>query len=230
VPLLEEGRTLRGIGEPIWAGRSDDELAECAWHESLINTAFSGAAGFSILCPYDTALLDSDVIDEARGTHPHVGPPEAIEASPHYRVDDRSCPEAVLSPVPEGVEWVAFDGDGHVELRRRVRGAAMAAGLSVDTADDAVLAVNEAVVNTVIHAGGSGRLRTWTDGCAFLCEIRDWGRIDDPLAGRRRPSTDQAGGRGLWLIHQLCDLVQVRRVGGEQAIRIRISPARPPIG
>src|SRR5205085_148847 len=123
LPLLEEGRTLRGIGEPIWVGCSGDELAECAWHQSLVNTAFAGAA------------------------------------------------------------------------------------------DDAVLVVHEAVVNTVLHAGGVGRLRTWTDGRGFLCEVRDGGRIDDPLAGRRRPSMDRAGGRGLWLIHQLCDLVQIRRVG-----------------
>ena len=170
------------------------------------------------------------MIEDARGTHPHVGPPQAIEANPHYRVDARPCPEAALSPVPTGSSGWPSTATAIGTCDARVRGAAMAAGLSADTADDAVLAVNEAVVNTVVHAGGSGRLRTWTEGGAFLCEVRDAGRIDDPLAGRRRPSVDQAGGRGLWLIHQVCDLVQVRRDGDEQAIRIRISPTRPPIG
>jgi hypothetical protein len=31
-----------------------------------------------------------------------------------------------------------------------------------------------------------------------------------PLAGRIRPEIDQASGHGLWLVNQLCDLVQVR--------------------
>src|SRR5581483_6641078 len=34
------GRTVRGIGEPIWAARSDVELIECQRHESLLNLAF----------------------------------------------------------------------------------------------------------------------------------------------------------------------------------------------
>src|SRR6478672_5909202 len=31
---------LRGIGEPIWAGRSAPVLAECQRHEALLNLAF----------------------------------------------------------------------------------------------------------------------------------------------------------------------------------------------
>src|SRR5947209_15693920 len=46
------GRRMRGIGEPIWAGRSPDELVECQHHESLLNLAFAGAPAFHLLCPY----------------------------------------------------------------------------------------------------------------------------------------------------------------------------------
>ncbi|HEX5574736.1 MAG TPA: MEDS domain-containing protein, partial [Gemmatimonadales bacterium] len=31
---------LRGIGEPIWPGRSAAEVVECQHHEALLNTAF----------------------------------------------------------------------------------------------------------------------------------------------------------------------------------------------
>ena len=43
--LVEEhaGRTLRGLGEPIWAGRSAAELEECHLHESLLNVALHEA-------------------------------------------------------------------------------------------------------------------------------------------------------------------------------------------
>src|SRR4051812_16458022 len=33
------GRPMRGIGEPIWADRSADELVECQCHEALLNMA-----------------------------------------------------------------------------------------------------------------------------------------------------------------------------------------------
>jgi anti-sigma regulatory factor (Ser/Thr protein kinase) len=222
-PLLSCGRTARGIGEPVWAGRSPDELTECAWHESLINMAFADADGFTLLCPYDTHGLEAEVIDEAHRTHPRVGPPEGIEDSPCFRADVRTCPDEALPPVPDGAEWVAFDHREHPALRRHVGAIATAAGLPGPSVEDVVVAVNEAVVNAVRHGGGSGRLCTWTRGSSFLCEIRDRGYITDPLAGRRRPTLAQVGGRGLWLMTQLCDLVQIRRVEQGQALRLHIS-------
>src|SRR6478736_3495514 len=35
----DSGRRLRGIGEPIWADRTPDELVECQRHEALLNVA-----------------------------------------------------------------------------------------------------------------------------------------------------------------------------------------------
>ena len=37
----EDGGGMRGIGEPIWAERALDELAECQLHEWLLNLAFA---------------------------------------------------------------------------------------------------------------------------------------------------------------------------------------------
>ena len=48
----------RGIGEPIWAGRSPAELVECQRHETLLNLAFAGVPAFWLLCPYDCEALD----------------------------------------------------------------------------------------------------------------------------------------------------------------------------
>ena len=48
-----------------------------------------------------------------------------------------------------------------------------------------------------------------------LAQLRDAGVITDPMAGRIRPSREQLGGRGLWFVNQLCDLVQIRSFAGQ---------------
>ena len=52
---------------------------------------------------------------------------------------------------------------------------------------------------------------------------RDSGRIEEPLAGRGRPTPDRASGRGLWLVNQLCDLVQMRVLPAGNVVRLRMS-------
>ncbi|MCZ9342699.1 ATP-binding protein, partial [Streptomyces sp. TRM76130] len=42
-----------------------------------------------------------------------------------------------------------------------------------------------------------------------VCEVRDAGRLADPLAGRRPAARDQRGGRGLLLVNLVSDLVRV---------------------
>jgi hypothetical protein len=39
------GARMRGFGEPIWAGRSAAEAAECRQHEALLNLAFATGSG-----------------------------------------------------------------------------------------------------------------------------------------------------------------------------------------
>jgi len=40
------------------------------------------------------------------------------------------------------------------------------------------------------------------------------------LAGRVRPSVAQPNGRGLWLVNQLCDLVQLRTLADGTVVRV----------
>ena len=63
----------------------------------------------------------------------------------------------------------------------------------------------------------------WEEDGTFLFEVRDGGRIDDPLAGRERPSDVRGGGRGLWLVNHLCDLVQVRSSQAGNVVRLHMS-------
>ena len=66
------------------------------------------------------------------------------------------------------------------------------------------------------HGGGEGTLSSGATPDAVICEVRDRGRIEDPLAGRVEPAAGAEGGRGLWMANQLCDLVQIRSFAGRR--------------
>ncbi len=46
--------------------------------------------------------------------------------------------------------------------------------------------------------------------------------IADPLAGRQRPAPDAPGGHGLWLVNQICDLVELRSGPAGTSIRMHM--------
>lgn len=55
----------------------------------------------------------------------------------------------------------------------------------------------------------------------LVAEIRDQGLLTDPLTGRRKPDPRAAtGGRGVWIMHQLCDLVEIR--AGAEGLVLRL--------
>jgi hypothetical protein len=53
-----------------------------------------------------------------------------------------------------------------------------------------------------------------------LVRERDVGHIHDPRAGWRVPDPDREGGRGLYQVNQLCDLVQLRSWAGGPELRL----------
>ena len=85
-----------------------------------------------------------------------------------------------------------------------------------------VLAVNEAAANALEYAEAPRSLRLWRQDCRVVAEVVARGRIDDPLAGMRRPDPRNVRGRGLWIVNQLCDLVQVRDDGVATAVRMHM--------
>jgi anti-sigma regulatory factor (Ser/Thr protein kinase) len=217
-----QGRRLRGIGEPIWAQRSPDELVECQRHEALLNLAFAGAEAFWLLCPYDVDALDSDVIEKAHRSHPTVVAGDEARRSETY--EDLGVVAAPFAePLPEpppGVDELPFAAGTLAVVRRLVEQRAKDAGLSAVQASDLVLVVNEAATNSVRHGGGEGVLRAWLTDDMLVFEVADAGAIADPLAGRERPGSGQSGGHGLWLCNQVCDLVQLRAFASGSVVRL----------
>jgi anti-sigma regulatory factor (Ser/Thr protein kinase) len=226
---VAEGRPFRGIGEPVWAGRSPAELEECRRHESLLNVAFAQGSSWQLLCPYDASALDDDVLDAARHNHAGIvdrGARNDSEAFTGPGVAARRALEGELpEPPPEAYE-VDFAIDDLPALRAIVGREADRSGLPGALAGDLVLAVSEVATNSVRHAGGQGQLRVWHDDTAVVCEVHDDGRIDEPLVGRSRPAPDRIDGHGLWLVNQLCDLVQIRSGDEGTVVRLRVGPAR----
>jgi anti-sigma regulatory factor (Ser/Thr protein kinase) len=82
------------------------------------------------------------------------------------------------------------------------------------------MAVNELATNAVKHAGSHGRLQMWEQGGELISQLQDAGHIADPLAGRHLPVATIHGGMGLWMVNQLCDLVEVRTRPGGTVIRL----------
>ncbi len=212
----------RFVGEPIWPGRSDPEAVEAMRHEALINMAFADAAA-TILCPYDTNGLDPAVVADAARTHPLLihGPDQ--RNSEHYMdpLHFWRADEWRLSTPPAVAERVVIDRD-LASTRAFVHGRARAFGLGDARCDDLVLAANEAVTNALIHGAEPRELRIWREGERVVCEVADAGQLKDPLTGRRRPSIDCLSGRGVWLINELCDLVELRPVVGGTRIRLHV--------
>ncbi len=225
-----EDRAMRGIGEPIWPGRSAVEIDECQRHESLLNVAFGATPALSLLCPYDSSRLDDDVLEAALACHPFLARDgESYANAACKEVAAPSSPFAgELSPRPEGSEALRFDRGALHRVRKLISVAAERAGLSASRGDDLVTAVSELAANSVLHGGGEGTLSLWLEADALVVEAEDLGCIEEPLVGRQRPAPTQEGGRGLWLVNQLCDLVQVRSGPEATAIRVRMDLSLQP--
>ncbi|WP_053851198.1 anti-sigma factor RsbA family regulatory protein [Streptomyces sp. NRRL B-24085] len=201
---------VRIVGEPVWAGRSAVEYPACLQHEALINTAFRGRA-VTVLCPYDTGRLDPQAVADAYATHPVVVDAGSGREERSGRYDAEGvharC-NAPLPPTPDAAAH-AFVADVLGDMRHFASDAAERFGLVRPRIDDLALAVAELTTNSVVHGGGSGRLRVWAEDGYVVCEVRDRGHLTDPLAGRRPPARDQLGGRGLLMVNLVADLVRL---------------------
>jgi anti-sigma regulatory factor (Ser/Thr protein kinase) len=216
------GSGLRGIGEPAFIGRRPAEFTECALHELLLNLAFDAGPAWDLLCPYDEAALPAEVCAAAVASHPVTLAETGLQHTEH--VDPEAIRTAFAAPLPsagKGVLRGRFGPGDTTAVRRTVVQFATSLGLTTDRVEDLALAAGELATNTIRHGGGSGTVTMWTEPGAAIIEFADAGRVDDPLVGRRRPTLEQEGGRGMYLVNQVCDLVQVRT--GAEGTTVRVT-------
>jgi anti-sigma regulatory factor (Ser/Thr protein kinase) len=217
------GRRIRYVGEPVWPSRTAAELREATRHEALINLAFA-AMDAVILCPYDISALDPAVIADARRTHSLLLSDGRHTASSWYAAQfqipsNRSAP----LPAPSGEAMSHTYRTNLSEVRALVYKQAKDAGLTESRANDLVLAVSEVAANTLRHTRSDGTLSIWHNQAEIVCEVHDEGTITDPMAGRRMPAPNASGGHGLWLVHQVCDLVELRSDSTGTTVRLHMA-------
>jgi anti-sigma regulatory factor (Ser/Thr protein kinase) len=131
-----------------------------------------------------------------------------------------------LSRPPDDAEVLRYRASLAV-VRQFTSARARRAGLPPRRVNDLVIAVAELAANTLAHTSGPGTLTLWVTDDEVICQVQDQGQIIDPLAGRVLPAPDaDGGGRGLWVVHQVCDLVEIRT--GTAGTTIRVHMRRAP--
>jgi anti-sigma regulatory factor (Ser/Thr protein kinase) len=215
------GRPVRFVTEPIWPGRSTAEMVEAIRHEALVDLAFAEISA-TIWCLYDGGHLDQPAIASAEQTHPVIVAggeprPSSRYAGPGIVPTHWDLP---LPPPPADVVALQYLNDLR-PVRERVASRASEADLPPGRAADLVLAASEVAANTLRHTSGSGTLRVWYTRDEIICQIEDSGQLADPLAGRRRAPAASSG-QGLWVVHQVCDLVELRTGQHDFTVRMHM--------
>jgi anti-sigma regulatory factor (Ser/Thr protein kinase) len=217
----QAGRRVRYISQPFWAGRSAAETAEVMRHEALVNLAFA-QADVSIVCLYDGAGLDSLVASAVEQTHPALYCRGQVCASTHYAGPGQVPPgfNRPLAPHSPPGTPLTYRHDLY-PVRAHVARCAREAGLTADRAGDLVIAANEVAANTLAHTAGGGTVQVWRNQDEVICQVQDTGQVTDPLAGRSRPVSDGSG-HGLWVVNQVCDLVEFRSGPNGTVVRMHM--------
>jgi anti-sigma regulatory factor (Ser/Thr protein kinase) len=203
------GQPVRCICEVMWPGRSAAELCEAVRHEALINLAFDTATA-TIVCPYDVTGLAAGAVGWAHSTHPAIRRNGRTESATGYAglgVVPAECEDSLPAP-PADAEVLGYETSLR-PIRRLVTSYGTALGMAAERITNLVIAAGEITANTLRHTGAGGTFWLWHTGEEIICQVQDQGWISDPLAGRRRRSPEDSG-HGLWVVNQVCDLVEIR--------------------
>ena len=198
----------------------------------MVNVAFAGVP-VAVMCPYDVSRLAPEVAANAARTHPLLHTADGTQDSPDYAAG--RIPRFPLSRPPARAQRFDYTSDLR-SVRASVSRYAQDAGLTADRLPDLVIAVGEVIANTLRHTSGGGTVCIWHTRSEVICQVSDTGHITDPLVGLRRPLGP--GGLGLWVVNQVCDLVELRTGKRGTTIRMHMSlapapdvaPAVPPAG
>jgi anti-sigma regulatory factor (Ser/Thr protein kinase) len=133
-----------------------------------------------------------------------------------------------LSAPPAGAVVLRYDRN-LTDVREFTAIQASRAGLSPDRVTDLVIAIAELAANTLAHTNGSGAVTFWATADEIIGQVQDQGYITDPLVGKVRPAPEApGGGRGLWLVHEVCDQVEIRTGQAGTTVRVHMRRSAEP--
>jgi anti-sigma regulatory factor (Ser/Thr protein kinase) len=100
-----------------------------------------------------------------------------------------------------------------------VRAYAIQAGLTPARADLLMLAVSELATNTLLYTSDGGLVEMRAEDGGVVCEVTDHGPVTCRTA-RSMPPADASSGRGLAIVHLVCDDVAMRTEGARTVVRL----------
>jgi len=203
-----DGRHSTGVRETGFGALSTAARAEVAFADYLLNDPSLHSWPLSVVCLFDDSDSDDDLLRTMQQGHSIFGD---ADANPLFAPELAATVYAELPEEgPDDAHRMTVTAGRLSQTRAFVRTVGSGFGLRGDRLDDLVLAANEIVTNSMRYGGGRADVAVWTDEPSVICEVRDRGFVRDPMAGRIAPPPSATSGRGLWLVNQLCDLVQLR--------------------
>ena len=223
-------RRVRIVSQLVWPGRTADESLACAQLEALANAAFEGHQ-VTELCLYDADRLDEDVLVDAHATHPLLWRSGSVHRSTAYAPDEVlvRCNQP-LPANPGAVTYMVRKSEDLRPARSFAVDYAGWVGLSEDGIEDLQLIATELATNSLMYTNGACRLAFWRHDDHLVCEARDGGRFDNPLAGCLDPGPAGPASRGLFLVNAMSDLVRTYTTTTGTTIRayLRFEPSSRP--
>lgn len=175
------------------------------------------------LCPYDTRIAPPEVLADVRRTHPHVVTADGHrQRSSTYDDPRHFLATAVTSwpdPVEAGPAACDLSDPSPAAARAAIGDLQRVAALGDDDLSGLLLSVSEVVTNALIHGRPPVRMRAWAEPARIVVTVTDGGPGPDNPAAGLMPAGGP-GGLGLWLAHQMCAYVSLRR--GPDGFTIRL--------
>ncbi|HEX8934143.1 MAG TPA: ATP-binding protein [Pseudonocardiaceae bacterium] len=184
----------------------DDQHRAALWmHIDAATTVALAEYDLTLICAYPDHPATADAV---RRVHPSLFNGTIVPNPDHLPAEQFVTRYPLPPPAELGEPDLTHVIDHLTQLswlRRIVSAHATRAGLPAARGDDVVLAVTEIASNAIEHGAPPATVRLWTTPTSMICQITDAGEYTQPLAGLLPPLSTQYRGRGLWMVHQLCD-------------------------
>jgi anti-sigma regulatory factor (Ser/Thr protein kinase) len=203
--------SLRILAEPLATPVTPARIERWTVFENSVNAVLASMP-FMMMCSYDVSAPQLD--ESIACSHPYLARDGAISTNDCFVEPLEFERRHLATPLPlaaSGRQTTAFDIESAWRARDVLRRYAALHGMPPPRIDEVVIAVGEALANAIEHGGGGGTLTIFRSGDELICDITSRaGGVPDAMRGYLLPDASAPRGRGLWIMRQLCDWVELR--------------------